>query len=166
MLIEHCNPFGVDVYYNKQKGELTVKNAVPPLWKDRKRILGLPISFTRYSISQERIFVVTGIFNLHYEEILLYRVRDLGLIRNFGQRIFGVGSVVVHSSDKSKPELEIKNVRHPMQVKELLHQQVEEMKLRRRVRVNELLDSQDGSLNEDDENLMDDFDDAADGSDD
>ena len=108
------------------------------LWSDRKRYFGLPISFTKYEISDDRLFRTTGLLNLNYEEILLYRVRDLELSRSFGQRIFGVGSITVTSSDKSNPVLVIHNVKEPAAVKELLHQQVEDMKIRRRVRFGEI----------------------------
>lgn len=114
------------------------------LWRDRKRILGMPITFTKYSMSEERLFVETGLINLRMEEVILYRVRDLSVKRTLGQRVFGVGSVLVHSSDKSLPHLELKNIRRPLEVKELLHRQVEEMKIKRRMRVNELLSEEDG----------------------
>ena len=105
------------------------------LWSDRKRYFGLPLSFTRYAISEDRLFQATGILNLKYEEILLYRIRDITLSRSFGQRIFGVGSITVTSSDKSRPVLVIQNVKDAPAVKELIHQQVEDMKIRRRVRL-------------------------------
>ena len=108
------------------------------IWCDRKRYFGLPLSFTKYAISEDRLFQATGILNLKYEEILLYRVRDLALTRSFGQRIFGVGSITVTSSDKSRPVLVIHNVKDPAAVKELLHEQVEDMKIRRRVRFGEI----------------------------
>ena len=108
------------------------------LWTDRKRYFGLPLSFTKYAISEDRLFQSTGILNLKYEEILLYRVRDITLSRSFGQRLFGVGSITVTSSDKSRPVLVIHNVKEPAAVKELLHQQVEDMKIRRRVRFGEI----------------------------
>ena len=108
------------------------------LWSDRKRYFGLPLSFTKYEISEDRLFQTTGFLNLRYEEILLYRVRDLQLGRSFGQRIFGVGSITVTSSDKSHPVLVIHNVKEPAAVKELIHQQVEDMKIRRRVRFGEI----------------------------
>ena len=108
------------------------------LWSDRKRYFGLPISFTKYEVSEDRLFQTTGFLNLKYEEILLYRVRDLELSRSFGQRIFGVGTIKVSSSDKSNPELYILNVKEPAAVKELIHQQVEDMKIRRRVRFGEI----------------------------
>ena len=109
------------------------------LWKDRKRYFGLPLSFTRYALSEDRLFVSVGFLNIKDDEILLYRVRDIDTSRSFGQRIFGVGTVTVVSSDKTMPNLELKNVKDPIFVKELLHKQVEEMKIQRRVRVGEIM---------------------------
>ena len=83
------------------------------LWRDRKRYFGLPLSFTRYRLSEDRIFCEKGFFNIKEEEILLYRVRDLELHLKLTQRIFGVGSVIVHSSDKTMPTLELKNIKTP-----------------------------------------------------
>ncbi len=121
-------------------GDNSMEN-VKLLWKDRKRHLGMPLSFTRYSMSDDRIFLETGCLNLTLEEILLYRVRDITLKRSFGQRIFGVGTVILQSSDKSNPVLELKNIKKPRQVKELIHRQVEEMKISRNVRLGEILES-------------------------
>ena len=120
------------------------------LWKDRKRYFGMPISFTKYEISDDRLFRTTGLLNLNYEEILLYRVRDLELSRSFGQRIFGVGTIKVCSSDKTHPEMYIINVKEPAAVKELLHEQVEAMKIRRRVRFGEI-----ASFNDDIDDVLD-----------
>ena len=111
------------------------------IWKDRKRYLGLPLSFTRYSLSDDRLFLSVGFLNIQDEEVLLYRIRDINTTRTLWQRLFGVGTVTVVSSDKSMPTIVLKNVKDPMTVKELLHQQVEEMKIRRRVRVGEIMTS-------------------------
>ena len=124
------------------------------LWTDRKRILGLPLSFTRYAVSEDRLFVSTGFLNLKDEEILLYRVRDISMSRTLGQRLFGVGTITVTSSDKSRPVLEIKNVKSPATVKELIHERVEEMKIRRRVRFGEIAsysDDMDDELGDEDD---------------
>ena len=109
------------------------------LWKDRKRHLGLPLSFIRYRLSEDRVFCEKGFLNIHEEEVLLYRVRDLELRMSLGQRIFGVGTVCVHSSDKTNPHLELQNVKHPREVKELLYQTVEAAKDRRGIRPTELM---------------------------
>ena len=105
------------------------------LWKDRKRHLGLPISFTKYSLSggeAPRIFRETGLFNLKEEEVLLYRVRDITLTRSFFQRIFGVGTLDLVNISKSKD------------VKELIFSKVEQAKANRRMRTTELLDDPEG----------------------
>ncbi|MBE5917487.1 MAG: PH domain-containing protein [Pseudobutyrivibrio ruminis] len=103
------------------------------LWHDRKRYLGLPISFTKYSMSEDRLFVETGLFNLTQNEVRLYRILDLQLKRSFGQRIFGVGSIIVSSSDKSLGNFEIKNVKNSANVKEMLSVQVEQQRESKRV---------------------------------
>ncbi len=108
------------------------------IWSDRKRILGLPLSFTRYRLSEDRLFLSTGFLSLKDDELLLYRVRDINTQRGLWQRIFGVGTVTVISSDSTQPTLALKNIKSPMEVKELIHQQVEQQKMKRRVRVNEI----------------------------
>ena len=109
------------------------------LWKDRKRYLGMPLSFTRYMLSEDRLFVSVGFLNIQDDEILLYRIRDIDTSRTLWQRIFGVGTVTVVSSDKTMPTLALKNIKDPIFVKELIHKQVEEMKIKRRVRFGEIM---------------------------
>ena len=116
------------------------------IWTDRKRHFGLPISFTKYSLSEDRLFRETGRLNLN-EEVLLYRVRDVSLSRSLWQRIFGVGTITVHSSDKTSPTLEVINVKDSKSVKELIFTNVEKAKEERRMRATELLD--DGAEDDD-----------------
>ena len=122
------------------------------VWTDRKRLCGLPITFTTYSMSEDRLFLETGLLNTRQEEVILYRVRDISLTISLWQRIFRVGSVLVQSSDKSLPRLLLKNIREPRGVKELIHKQVEEMKLKRRVRYGEIATTGD---HDDDDDLDD-----------
>lgn len=109
------------------------------VWKDRKRYLGMPLSFTRYAMSEDRLFTSVGFLNIKDDEILLYRVRDIDTSRTLWQRLFGVGTVTVMSSDKTMPTIVLKNIKNPVEVKEMIHEQVEEMKLKRRVRVGEIM---------------------------
>lgn len=132
--------------------------ALEYLWKDRKRFWGMPLSFTRYALSEDRLFLSVGFWNIKDEELLLYRIRDIASSRTLWQRLCGVGTVTVSSSDKTTPVLVLKNIRKPMEVKELLHNQVEEMKLRRRVRIGEIMtgepeeDDPDAALDAEDAN--------------
>ena len=108
------------------------------LWSDRKRYLGLPLSFTRYSLNEDRLFLSVGFLNIRDDELLLYRVRDINPKRNLWQRMLGVGTVTIVSSDSTQPTLVLKNIKDPITVKELIHKQVEDQKIKRRVRVNEI----------------------------
>ena len=80
-----------------------------------------------------------GFFNIKADEVLLYRVRDLQLNMSLAQRIFGVGTICVVSSDKSVPHLDLQNVKNPREVKELIHQNVEAAKDKRRMRTTEIM---------------------------
>ena len=109
------------------------------VWNDRKRYFGLPLSFTKFALGEDRLFLEKGFLNLNADEVLLYRVRDLELNISLGQRIFGVGTVRVHSSDHSIPLLELENIKNPREVKEMIHQAVEEAKDQRRMRTMEIM---------------------------
>jgi uncharacterized membrane protein YdbT with pleckstrin-like domain len=113
--------------------------AIEYIWKDKKRYFGMPISFTRYGMSEDRLFISVGFLNIRDDEVLLYRVRDIDTSRTLWQRLFGVGTVTVMSSDKTMPTLVLQNIKNPVEVKELLHAQVEEIKLKRRVRIGEIM---------------------------
>ncbi len=112
-------------------------------WSDRKRYMGMPISFTRYALSEDRLFLSVGFLSVRDEEVLLYRVRDISVKRSLWQRLFGVGTITVSSSDKSTPTVVLKNIKDPIAVKELIHSNVEETKIKRRVRFGELMSDVD-----------------------
>ena len=119
------------------------------IWKDRKRTLfGLPLSSTKYSLEEDRLFIETGFFNSVENEVRLYRIMDLQLSRTLGQKMFGLGTIKVKSADKTLGDFEIKNIKNSKEVKEQLSKLVEEMRDRKRVVNREL-------MMEDDEELMD-----------
>jgi len=100
------------------------------IWTDKKRILGMPISFTRYTIAVKendwiKLFVKTGILSTTIDEINLFRVRDITITQSLGQKIFGVGSIILRSTDWSDGEFIIKNIKNPYKVRNLISQQVE-----------------------------------------
>ena len=132
--------------------------AIRFIWKDRKRILGLPITFTRYRLSEDRLFCEKGFLNINQEEVLLYRVRDLELKMSLGQRLFGVGTICVHSSDKTLPHLDLVNVKNPREVKETLHQHVEKAKDQRRMRTMEIMGQSGSEMDACDDDLLDETD--------
>ena len=115
------------------------------LWKDRKRpFLGLPWSFTVYTLDEEKLFVKTGVLNLTEDEIRLYRIKDITLKQSFGQRILGIGTLHCCSSDATMKEFDIKHIKKPRETRDLLSRLIEEERLRKRVRnLEEIGDSED-----------------------
>ena len=103
------------------------------LWQDRRRYLGLPLSFTIYSFSKNKFYMKTGIFNVKSEEILLYRILDITFKQSFGQKIFGVGSVILNTADRTTPVLEIKSIKTPDRVRKALSNLVEQRRDEKRV---------------------------------
>ena len=110
------------------------------VWSERKRWwCGLPWTFTTYSFSPDRIFVRHGVLTLREDEVRLYRVKDISLSRTLIQRIFGLGSVRICSTDSTLKDFELKNVRHAEDVKEQLSDLVEAERERKRVSMREFL---------------------------
>ena len=114
------------------------------VWKDRKRtFLGLPLSFTVYSLDGERLFIKTGVLNVNEDEVRLYRIKDISLRRSFGQRLLGLGTIHCCSSDATLKEFDIRNIKKPREVRELLSQMIEAERQKKRVRSLESLDNRD-----------------------
>lgn len=105
------------------------------LWHDRKRwlFLGLPFTFTRYSVNKERLFISEGFLNVSDDEVRLYRITDISLKRSFVQRLFGIGTIKICSGDRTMQDFELINVKHPMRTKELISDLVERQRDRKRV---------------------------------
>lgn len=96
------------------------------IWKDRRRRLGLPLSFTRYSIRNNRFILSTGFFSTEEQELLLYRILDLSLKRTLFDKLFGVGTITLYTADESNKTLPIKKIKHPYKVRDMISKFVEE----------------------------------------
>ena len=116
------------------------------IWKDRKRtIFGLPLSFTVYKLTNEKLMVETGFLNKKEEEVRLYRIMDMTLLRPLGQRIFGVGTIHCCTGDKSTPEFDIQKIKNAEQVRNMLSDMVEKQREEKRITAREFMtDDGDG----------------------
>ncbi len=119
------------------------------VWKDKKRtFLGLPLSFTTYKLTEEKLLIETGVFSKKEEEIRLWRILDLTLVRPFGQRIFGLGTIHLCTADKSTPEIDILKIKRSKKVKQLLSDMVEAERDKKRISAREFMESDDGSFHD------------------
>ena len=114
------------------------------LWRDRKRTLfGLPLSFTVYKLTGEKLLIETGFLSKKEEEVRLYRIMDLTLNRPFGQRIWGLGTIHCCTADKSTPEFDILKIKDSSRVKNLLSDLVEQQREEKRITAREFMDDGD-----------------------
>lgn len=126
------------------------KNEINYIWTDKKRtFLGLPISFTRYFLTEKKFIMRTGFLSITEEEIDLYKITDKKLTLSFGQRIFGCGSITIFSRDTDTPDTVIKSVKNPRKVLELLDKNIEMQRDKYRTRGRDLI-SNDYYDNDDD----------------
>ncbi len=106
----------------------------PYVWRDRKRILfGLPWTFTKYFLTEEKLMIETGVLSRTEEEIRLYRIMDITMKRSLGERIFNLGTIHCCSADKSTPEFNIRRIKNPAKVKNMLSDMVEAERMAKRI---------------------------------
>ena len=110
------------------------------VWQDRKRtFLGLPWSFTKYMLTEDRLFVEKGFLNSTLDEENLYRVRDISVTRTLGQRLFGLGTVKVYISGSHDEVTLLESIKDPIEVKEEIVRLVEVERKRHGIRASEML---------------------------
>ncbi len=91
------------------------------IWTDKKRtFLGLPWSFTRYILTEKKLITRKGFFTVVEDEVELYRIVDKSLKRSLGQRMFGLGTVVINCRDTDTPVKEVLSIKKPREFMDLL----------------------------------------------
>ncbi len=103
------------------------------LWKDKKHHLWFPISFTTYYIEDDRLMIREGFFNTTLDETLLYRIVDLTFRQTLAGKIFGTGDIILKTKVDATPEITLRNIKRPMEVRRLLSQTIEECRQSRNV---------------------------------
>ncbi len=121
------------------------------LWRARKRLtfLGLPWTFTVYRLTKDRLFIKSGFFTTREDEVRLYRILDISLKRTLIQKMFGLGTIQCHSSDKTMGHFEIINVKNSYNVKNLLSDLIEKERMEKRVSNREFISDPDCDFDND-----------------
>lgn len=103
-------------------------------WEDTKRWLGMPLTFTHYSLNSYSLSIVTGILGKVEEGCKLSQIEEVTCSRSFFQRLFGVGTVNVlyKTRDGAYENVYIRNVPNARDVRDLIEELSEEAILRHR----------------------------------
>lgn len=102
-------------------------------WQDRKHFMWFPFSFTKYQLSNDRIYTQKGLLNTKYDEVLLYRIVDITLQRSLAQKIFGTGTIILTCRADTEFEVRLINIKQPISVKNMLSEDIEHSRGHRRV---------------------------------
>ena len=95
------------------------------VWTGKKNILGMPISFTRYILTESKLITRIGWLNIKEDEIELYRVYDKSISFTLGQRVVNCGTIKLLSKDSDTPTKMLVSVRKPREVKRLIDEAVQ-----------------------------------------
>ena len=112
----------------------------PPAWAGLILPLGwmlwifVETRSVRHELTTERIRLYQGVFNQKMDDVELYRVKDTSMERPFWYRMFGLSTLVIETSDRSQPRIEIRAVHDGEGLRETLRKQVEYWRDRKRVR--------------------------------
>lgn len=103
-------------------------------YKEKKRSLffGLPLSFTTYTITENKINIKKGLLRRVEDDTLLYKVQDVKLVKGIWERIFKMGTVICYSSDITDSKLMITHIKNSSEIKEFILQTSEAERRRMR----------------------------------
>ena len=112
----------------------TIENEDTVMFKERKRwlFLGLPWTFTKYTITPSLLTVDRGFLSTTEDDCYMYKVADVKLTTSLMERIFRLGTVVCYTGDVTNPELKLVHVKNSREIKCYLLKQSEAARLKRR----------------------------------
>lgn len=88
----------------------------------------------KYTLTTQRLRLESGVLTKSLDEVELYRVKDTQLHQTVVDRMLGIGSVLVLSSDETMPHINLAKVPDPVGLREKLRAAVEQVRLARGVR--------------------------------
>ena len=100
--------------------------------KKRWLFLGLPFTFTKYTITEEQITINSGLFTRIENDCYMYKIQDTVLSVSLLQRIFGIATVVCKTSDVTHGQLVLKNIKNAKTIKDFIVACSEEQRMKRR----------------------------------
>ena len=115
-------------------------------FRERKRwvFLGLPFTFTIYTVKEEVLTVDTGFLSKEENDCYMYKVQDVTLRTSLLERIFGLGTIICYTGDTTNPQLVMAHIKNARAIKDFILEQSEIARRKRRT-MNTLDIGADGS---------------------
>jgi len=74
----------------------------------------------RYRVTSDRIEWARGLLERRIDNIDMFRIVDMSMHRSFSDRLTGIGSVTLITTDKTDPEFRFEKVRRPKQLYDII----------------------------------------------
>ena len=101
---------------------------------ERKRwlFLGLPFTFTKYTIREDMITIDTGLLKTVENDCYMYKVQDVQLTATLAEKLFRLGTVTCFTGDTTDPKLELVHIKNARAVKDFILEMSEAARIKRR----------------------------------
>ena len=127
---------------NTSTGISSPSDAKTMLWTGKKNtFFGQPWTFTRYTLFTDRFMVSRGFLTRHQEELRLYRIKDVVLRQSLLQRLFGLGTLTIHSTDASTARFQLVNIKQSERIAKLISDSAEAERMSKGLTMMECFDT-------------------------
>ncbi len=92
----------------------------------------LEVESTKLTVTDQRLIIRAGIFTKTTNETELYRVRDTSIEEPFFYRLFGVGNVIIYSTDEAEGKLHFNAYKKPHWIKDQIRDNAEVCRQKKR----------------------------------
>jgi len=101
---------------------------------ERKRwlFLGLPFTFTKYTIQEDMITITSGLFKTVENDCYMYKIQDVEHSASLMEKMFKMGTITCYTGDTTHPTLRFIHIKNSKAIKDFLLRQSEEARLKRR----------------------------------
>lgn len=103
-------------------------------FKERKRwlFLGLPFTFTKYTVREDMITITSGLFKTTENDCYMYKVQDVEHTASLMEKMFRLGTVICYTGDTTHPKLIMPHIKNSRAIKDFILKESEEARLKRR----------------------------------
>jgi hypothetical protein len=100
--------------------------------RSRWLLFGLPWTFTKYEIRDNDFTIIKGFFTVRENDCYMYKISDVEITRSFLQRMAGLSTIVLYTSDVTDRTIVMKNIKHGKEIKDFILHASESARIRRR----------------------------------